>query len=222
MPGSEIHARSSDRSIPQLWRPPWLRGDRMTWVLVGLGCLLALAVFSVAWRGGRLRRLIDTGHLLELAQEMVRAKAEALSVDEMSRDAPAAGQLPPGGLVTSEGLFVVYTVDAALDSPYSHHLSMSLGGGSLPLPIGRILVVFLHQILGLEGTAIGVGRSEGGRFHLRWELSGSEQASFAAREVQVPTLFEIEEHLAAWMRAAREVEVTRFDTRLLQAEDAGP
>src|SRR5262249_2380930 len=116
-------------------------------------------------------------------------KSEALAAidDEQVKTERAPGQFPPGAMVTSAGIAALYTIERD-DEKYVHQLSMSHEGYWFAEQAAKVLVAYVHQLLGLDATPIALGLAGGRRYYMAFELEPDDQEAFVSRPVPVPTM----------------------------------
>src|SRR5262249_54512112 len=101
-----------------------------------------------------------------------------------------SGPYPPGAMLTSAGIALLYTIGRE-DNKFIHQLSMSHEGYWFHESAARVLVAYVHRLLGLDTTPIALGISDRGRYYMAFELEPDEQEDFASRPIRVPALASI-------------------------------
>jgi len=190
----------------------------MLWLLIApLWIALLIGLIWVFLRAknlaGRYEAIFDQAHLIEFAECVRRIRSGALQnegiVQTPGFPENAVDDLPPGAARTSAGLVLFYSVDHE-DGGWQHHFSMSWQGGFFAESTARFLFAYLHHLLELEGTEVALGLSEGGRYHMAWQLDDEAQAVFKHRDVVVPVSEDVQDVLQQCWHTAEQVRIARM------------
>ena len=183
----------------------------MGW-LIGVGVAVALLLGIWYWRSSRkYDALYHPLHLAELAYVTKRIKEEALANAGQALDVREWDpEHPPAGIaVTRAGLVIFYSVDPE-DGIYGHHVSMSYQGGWFAMGAARFVTAYLHHLLGLGSVPVALGLSDGGRYHVTWQMDEDQQREYAARPVSLPTPETLGEIRARCFERGRELRFEKF------------
>src|SRR5262249_45660124 len=135
------------------------------------------------------RAIYSYEHWQEFARGLAKIKSEALAAideaDDVKERSPS--QFPPGAMISSAGIAAFYTIGHE-DDKFVHQLSLSHEGYWFAEQAARVLVAYVHLLLGLEATPIALGFGGGRRYYMAFELEPDEQEAFISRPIQVPAL----------------------------------
>lgn len=125
--------------------------------------------------------LMSEEHFHEIRERAPAYRAGALT----GGGGPITGPDDPRVLLTSAGLAVIFTADAA-ESPVVHHFSLSAGGTYLASAAAAQLGYTLLTALGYDPGRALVAHSDEGVWHMVLPLSASEHQRIISGPVEVP------------------------------------
>jgi hypothetical protein len=152
----------------------------MWWILAGLAIVLAWLILS------RLRsyeKLFATSHLMEFGQALAALKRAAMQ-NMMTVLSPDDARV----LQTSAGLALIYTINLDPDGRYIHHASVSIPGQVTTAAVGEMFILLWARLLGFGYERLVLDMSPATVHHAEFVLNESEQADFARRPVEAPTV----------------------------------
>jgi hypothetical protein len=91
-------------------------------------------------------------------------------------------------LRTAAGLALLYTISMKAPGTYVHHASVSIPGRVTARAVGETFILLWAKLLGVAYQRLALEVSPTTVHHAEFVLDENEQASFAQRPVQTPTV----------------------------------
>jgi hypothetical protein len=151
---------------------------------------LAVVVAGLAWwtvsRLSLYRRLFAVPHMTEFGQGLAALKQAAMRAVGDGGDAPSPNDARI--LRTSAGLALLYTISIKAPGTYVHHASVSIPDRVTARAVGETFILLWARLLGVEYQRLALEVSPTTVHHAEFVLDENEQANFAQRPVQAPTV----------------------------------
>jgi hypothetical protein len=156
------------------------------WLLL---CLAVVVAGLAWWTVSRLsvyRRLFAVAHMSEFGQGLAALKQAAMRAagDGGDVSSPDDARI----LRTSAGLALLYTISIKAPGTYVHHASVSIPGRVTAHAVGETFILLWAKLLGVKYERLALEVSPTTVHHAEFMLDENEQANFARRPVQAPTV----------------------------------
>lgn len=151
-------------------------------------------MLSLISRAFAVRRLLSIENARDIAEDLGRLKREA--IDGMIHPGPVDGPDPDvlPSLWLRSGIIMLYEVSEREDA-FTHHISLSLQGSALPVPVGQAVLVFTLSMLGISLEQTAIFHTSRGVHHAEFVLTEYGESLYEGTEVgglsqpEVETLF---------------------------------